>query len=118
MNKKHIKKLVIHSYKKERLDSKIVQRIADLLSRSELKDYLNELKRYEKKRTVIVSLTDYPTELEQKKLGALFPHKKIVYNIDPSLLTGMRVMDDDVLLDINLKNTLDELVEHVTQTND
>lgn len=118
MTKKNIKQLVFASYKKENLDEATVEHIANLLTKTELKEYVRELKSYEQKNTVVIVLPYMPNAKDQKKISENFMSKKIMYMIDSSLMVGIRVIDNDLISEYNLKNTLEEMSEHITQTND
>lgn len=113
MTKKQLKNLVLESYNNEMLDEKRVEHFSRILQRGELKEYIRELKSYEKKKSLVVSIPYNPTEKERIKFQELFPNKKIVYIIDPSLLLGAKIINDDYVHDLNVKNTLDNLVEYV-----
>lgn len=114
MKKKPIDELVHFSYVDGMLDRQKVEQIADLLKRHDLKEYITALKKYERQNTIIVSLPSMPEEKEQKKLQTLFPKKRIIYIIDPSLLMGMKVVDNDIIYNETLKNKLEELVDHLS----
>jgi F0F1-type ATP synthase delta subunit len=118
MTKKQIKELVLESYKEGELDGKTVEKVAELLTRSQLKQYVATIKKYEDEKSVVISIPALPNKDQEKKLSSLFPKRKIVFDIDPSLLMGMRITDKDLITDVNLKHTLDHLVEHVTENYD
>lgn len=112
MNRKKLKTLVLESYKNDILDSNIVYSIANFLTRSELKEYINQLKNHENKKNVIV-LTSFAAN-SNKGFEKLFPNKKIVYKKDPSLMLGVKVVDNDNVYEFNLKNTLDNIFSYIT----
>lgn len=118
MTKKYITQLVLASYKKNNLDEDTVEKIANLLTKTELKEYVRELKSSERKKTVVVVLPYMPNEKDQKKITGGFPNKKIMYMIDSTLMVGIRLIDNDLISEYNLKNTLDEMEKHVAQTHD
>jgi F0F1-type ATP synthase delta subunit len=41
--------------------------------------------------------------------------KKIIIKEDKTLLAGMRIEDADMVYDLNLKNTLNRIVEHISE---
>ncbi|GDX61925.1 hypothetical protein LBMAG33_2350 [Candidatus Levyibacteriota bacterium] len=119
MTKKQIKDLVITSYKSDdELDEATVEKLTDLLSRTQLKQYIIALKKYEEDKSVLVKLATLPSIDEEKKLKEVFPNKKIVFDVDPSIITGMRVVNKDIISEYNLKNTLDNLIAHITENYD
>ncbi len=107
------KDLVAASYTNNGLHEKTVLTIADHLSRSELKMYVKALKRAEKALTVIVDSASTPSEALKIKLAEAFSDKTIHYQTDPSLLLGVRITDNDIVYDANLKSTLGKLVTEI-----
>lgn len=116
MNKNKIDKLVTTSYKNNHLDKKQVNRIASLISKSDLKKYINGLKMVEKKKSLIISTPINNSDLE--KFTKLFPHKKIIIKKDPSLMLGVEVVDNDIVYEFTLKNSLNKIIDHIEQTYD
>lgn len=116
MDFKKINNLVTASYKNSNLDEKKVSKIASLISKSDLKKYINGLKLAESKKSLIVSSPTNDQDL--KKFKRLFPHKKIVFQKDPSLMLGVRVVDNDLVYDFTLKNSLDKIINYIEQNYD
>lgn len=111
MNIKKIKTLVLASYTDKRLNVDKVNKIAGLLTRKDLKTYIKVLKSYEKKNTVIVNL---PFLYNDKKIfDKMFKGKKIIYKEDPSLIAGVRIINNDIVYEHNLKNTLEDISAHI-----
>lgn len=106
MTKTIVRKLAHESYTRGVLDAKKVERVAKVLSKALLKDYIKELRNLERKNTVTIALPNLPDRKEQKSLRAVFADKKIRFVIDPSLLLGLRVIDGDDVYALNLKDTL------------
>ena len=115
MKKKEIKKLVLHSYKNNVLDETKVEKIVQFLSRSDCKRYLRFLKQYENSISVSVFLPFPPTQKQKETIKAIFKDKKITYQIDKSLLSGMRIIQNDTIIEYNIKHTLGELVHYVAR---
>ena len=117
MNRNTLKKLVLESYVDGELDPQKVNKIADLLTKSELKLYIKALKNWEKEHSIIV---DVPTEdmVYQEQIQTLFPDRKIVMQVDPSLLLGMRLQQNDDIYEVSLKNTLEKITEHIEEQYD
>ncbi len=108
MNKKQISQLVQVSYTKDKLDDKRVSKIATLLSRADLKLYVRGLKLAEKSRTISLVLPD--GRLYNKALLGK-TKKSVVVVEDTSLLLGAKIIDNDMIYDISLKNSLDEFIQ-------
>jgi F0F1-type ATP synthase delta subunit len=116
MKKNMIKKLAVASYTKNELDALKVKKITKSLTRTELKDYINDLKNIENRRTVTVPI---PSEEETSKIKQMFakiyPTKRIVIKVDEELLTGIRVVDFDNVYELSLKNYLENSLEYLKQ---
>jgi len=116
MNSKKIDEIVSASYKNSILDQKKVNRIASLISRSDLKKYINGLKLVEKKKNLIISS---PTDNQDlRKFEKLFPQKRIILKKDPSLVLGVQVVDNDIVYEFTLKNSLDKIISYLEQNYD
>ncbi len=116
MNSKKINGLILTSYKDDNLDQKKVNRIASIISKSDLKKYINGLRLAEKKKSLIIS-----TPINNQALGKferLFPNKKIIFKKDPSLMLGVRVVDNDIVYEFSLKNSFDKILNYIEQNYD
>ena len=118
MNKKFLRKLAEESYIKGNLDPENVKKISDLLKRTELKQFIKEIKIKENKKNIIISLPFMPNDEEQEKHKRLFPDKTIVYDIDPTLQVGLKITDNDLITEYNLKHTLENLYDHLKENYD
>jgi len=107
MTKRDIRKLAQASYKV--LDEGKVAKISSLLKRKDLKEYIRQLRLLEKQQEVIIAL---PAINGYNKPGSffeqLFSNKRITYQEDSSLLLGVRITDNDMVYDINLKARFEE----------
>lgn len=117
MPKKLINRLVSLSYKKNIVDAKNVDRIVKFLSIKDLKHYIEALKKQEKKLAVFI---DVPMNglVFKKEFSRIFPNKKITWKIVPSLMLGTRIIENDMLFEMNLKNTLDKIKSSIEQNYD
>lgn len=109
MTKKQIQALVKVSYSKGQLDEKKVERIASLLKRSELKEYVRSLKLAEKAR--VISLVLPHRKFYNKSRS--FNGKEVKITEDPTLLLGIKIVENDMVYDMSLKNSLKEIVQSV-----
>jgi len=117
MNRQTLKQLVLESYSEGDLDAQKVNKIADLLSRDELRLYIRSLKNWEKQNKIILQVPN-DTGVRMKDLQDIFPGKKISLSLDPSLLIGMRLQNNDDTFEMSLKNTLDKITEHIEEQYD
>ena len=89
------------------LDYKKVLRISKLLIKEDLKEYIKNLKMMESKNSVVVITADETiSPVVSDKISQLFPKKRIIKKIDPSIIAGLRLINDDLIYDFNLKNML------------
>jgi len=114
MNRQKLKQLVMQSYTDGELDAKKVNKIADLLTKTELKLYIRALKNWERQNQVFVDVPFDDVGLMDDFID-LFPGKKMTVNTDPSLLLGMRVTDNDDVYELSLKNALNKITEHIEE---
>src|SRR5579871_2577889 len=93
--KKHVEELVQASYQDGNLDEATVKKIADKLNRSMLKIYISMLKQEEKKKMVFVTTPKPLQESDRDKIKSLFAKKKIIEEIDPAMIGGIKVVHND-----------------------
>lgn len=108
--KKQIKKLVLHSYKNNQLDAKIVGAIADRMNRQSLKQYINLLRQEENKKQVIITSPKSLSASDMQKLKGQFPGKKFIYIIDPEMISGIRIVDKDTEYETSLSQTFNDII--------
>lgn len=120
MDKKLLQQLVDYSYINNKLSVGNVNKVVKLLkNRRELfKRFVKDLKKRERSLTVfidipIVNFGEYKSRFEK-----IFPNKKIVWNVDPSLILGVRITEDDNLLEMSFKNTLGRIVSKIEENYD
>ena len=108
---KQIKKFAKTSFTNKDLDIKKVNRITKLLNRSELKIYIKAIKSYQNSKTITL-ITSKITEKNNllKQLSKLYPNKNIVIKEDKSLIGGIKIVDNDMIHESNIKNNLENLI--------
>ena len=118
MDKKTIKVVVLASYTKGELDSEKVLRIAKVLSRKDLKNYIHGLKNYEKKLSVTVN-TPYELDNQHKNMfSQLYPDKKMIFQTNQSLILGLRITDNDTVYELDLQSQLNNILTKIEQDYD
>ncbi len=115
MNNDQLENLANLSYTGDSLDEKTVSAVADRLKRGNLKRYIKELRMRENKNRVIVTLPFQPDENDKKRFGDIFAGKNILFNIDQSLLMGVQIINNDIIYNLNLKDSLERIVSHVSE---
>jgi len=116
MTTKQMKKLAIISYTRNTLDLKKINRITKLLSRAELKRYVKFLNSLEQSKTVKVIMPKLDVESGlANELKKIFPDKRLEFAEDKSLIAGLKLIDNDIVYDFNLKNTFANLISYINQ---
>jgi len=115
INKKKLQNLVTESYKEGQLDSETVNMLADHMNRQTLKQYISSLKQTEKKKQVTITSPRSLQEKDKKALQELFPKKKIMYILDPEMINGIQITDNDREFEINLNRTFNDIINHLSR---
>jgi len=118
MTNKLLKKLVEYSYTKNKLDENKVLSIADKLTRKELKKFIHGLKNAENKRNVLVFTATELSDSEKKSLLQQFPDKSVEFSLDESLLSGIKIQDNDIIYESSLNESFEKLKDTLLQEND
>lgn len=114
MHTKIIKQLINESYTDGQLDNTKVTKIAGILGRRDLKQYIKFLKKREREITVVVTMPDI-NDIDTALFEKLFADKKIVMKKDPQMILGVNITDNDLVYEFNLKNTLEKMVQYVSE---
>ncbi len=120
MIKKHIEQLILQSYTGDNLDIKKVERLIAGISRRDLKMYIRALKNWENKRSIEIQMPDngYQKNIKIDMIKKLFPNKKVKYSLNPSLISGIKIINQDTIYDFNLKNTLEDIIDSIIKQYD
>ena len=111
--KKQIEELVQASYKDGKLDESTVKQIADKMNRNMLKMYIGLLKQEERKRIVFVTTPKPLSEKDREKIKSLFSKKKIVEEIDPAMIGGIKVVENDEAFEMDINRTFHDIIRFV-----
>lgn len=112
MKKNIVKKLAQSSFTKDRLDSGKVKKAVKVLKREDLKVYIKDLKDIEARKTVYITVPNEEGLMELKKyFTQLYPDKKLMFQMDPSLIGGVKVVDYDNIYELSMKNFLESSIE-------
>ncbi|MGI8419358.1 MAG: hypothetical protein ACR2LN_01805 [Candidatus Levyibacteriota bacterium] len=114
MYRNNLEQLVLESYKDGKLDKETVEYIADRLTRNKLKQYINLLKEEERKKIVFVTTPKPLTEDDRKKISTLFPKKAIIEDIDPKMISGIKLVENDEEYEFNLNQTFHDIIRFVS----
>jgi F-type H+-transporting ATPase subunit gamma len=112
---KKLENLVQASYKNGQLDKDTADFIASKLTRNDLKLYIKLLDQEENKKQVFVTASTQLDKASQEKIQHLFPDKKVVYAIDPSMISGIKVVENDVEFEINLNRRFHDIIQFLSK---
>jgi F0F1-type ATP synthase delta subunit len=111
--KKLPKKFLTISYKNETLDDRAVKTIAGHLNRNLLKQYIRLLKQEEKKKVVFVT-TPKPLSInDRQKIKKFFPKKEIIEQIDPAMINGIKIVENDEAYEMDLNKTFHDIMRFI-----
>lgn len=113
MTTKQIKLLAIKSFARGNLDPKRVRLFSSKMKRRDLRNYIREIKTIDAKNKVTFIVPTLKTfkKADIAELLKQYKSKRIIYQEDPNLLVGIKILDNDMISDFNLKNSLENLVE-------
>ncbi|MBI2031129.1 MAG: hypothetical protein HYT08_00795 [Candidatus Levybacteria bacterium] len=119
MDYKKIKKIAEQSFINNKLDPKIVNFVTKKLKRSEIKKYIKILRLLERKKTIYLVLPkvteNQGTDYVLSYLNKTYPDKKIEIEKDPSLISGIKILNDDIIYNYNVKDTINNLISHINK---
>jgi hypothetical protein len=110
-----LKKLAIASYTKEKLDVKKASRIANLLTKVDLRRYIKYLKLIEKSKNITVVLSNKIDKNMENKFKKIYKDKNVTFIYDPDLILGVKILDNDFIYEYNLKDTINKLSGFITE---
>lgn len=120
MQTKKIKKLAEMTYSGNKINEKIVKLASGKLKKSELKVYLKSLKNMQKKKVlkVYVPSKKLISRDIENRLVKFFKNKELNFIEDKSLIAGIRVVDNDMIYELNLKDSFENLIEYIQRSYD
>lgn len=113
MTRKLIKELAQKSFFRNNLDAKRVKYFVSKMKRKEIRGYLRTIKTIDSRNTVRII---FPSLTKIKKsdilrLSNFYKGRKIIVGEDPSLILGVRLIDNDLVYDFNLENSFENIIE-------
>lgn len=106
----YIYKKLAESIANEKVSKKDALKILSLLSISELRTLLRELKLAEEKNILEATLADELDPALKKKLVDKFPDSKLTINVDRKIGAGIKVRKFDMIYDFTVKSKLENIV--------
>ena len=112
---KQLENLVKSSYKNGQLDDETVAFISNKLTRNDLKLYIKLLVQEENQKKVFVTASTELDKASKEKIQRLFPDKNVVYSVDLSMITGIKVVENDVEFEINLNKRFHDIIQFLSK---
>lgn len=109
MDKKIINQLIERSLANNELNRDKILSIAAQLNRTQLKIYIDGLKKWVREHTVIIETAKDVSKDTKDEFKRQFSGKRVVFRSNPDLLLGVKVTDNDTVYEMDLKDSL----EHV-----
>ncbi len=115
MTRKQIKQVALRSFVRNNLDPKKVKLFSSKMTRKQLRDYIKYLKFYDARNKIIIVVPhlDMIKKTDLKVFTKFYANKKIIYQEDPSLLLGIRVINNDLVYDLNLKDSFENIRQSI-----
>ena len=117
MDRKILKQLAGASFRRNKLDSERVRFISKKLKRSDLKTYIRYLKRADEENTVRIFISSDSKSLEReirKMFEKIYPNKEIEIGEDESLIAGIKILDGDIVYELNLRDVFNKALTHLS----
>jgi len=119
MDYKRIKKIAEGSFINNKLNPKIINLVSKKLKRSELKKYIKALRQIEKKKTIYLILPEITDskdiEYLLNYLKDFYPDKDVEIQKNPKLIAGLKIINDDLVYEYNVKDALNNLVSQINK---
>lgn len=107
-----VKKLTQISLENGKINSEVAEFVMTKFTKKNLKIYKKYLTKEISRQTVVVKTANVDFDLE-KKLKEHFAQKQIIIFEDNSLGAGMRIQQDDIIIDLTVKNMIHTTVKNV-----
>lgn len=115
-----IKKLALKSYNGNSLNEKVIGLVSKKLNKKNLKVYINELKRINDSKIVKVYVPnrEFLTNKMMQSLSKFFENKELRIIEKPDLIAGIRIIDNDLIYELNLRDSFENMIEYLKQSYD
>ena len=120
MSIKKVKKMALKSFNENSLDQKIISLVSKKLNKKDLKVYINELKRINDVKFVKVYVPDKKimTDKMTQSLSKFFVNKELRIIEEPELIAGLRIVDNDLIYELNLRDNFENMIEYLKESYD
>lgn len=113
LSKKILAKIVQASKEKKHISQNHVTMIAQSMSRSQLKQFIKALQNDMLQNTVYVDTAAPLSDNGQDQFQNQYPNKNVVFSVNPQIILGCRVTNNDLVYEGDLKSRLNVILEGV-----
>lgn len=111
ITKQKIKRLAQMAAENDTIPQDIEKFVLEVLTKQELKDFLRNYKNSLDKKRVYISTS---TKIERNEISKLLPqfkNKELILTIDETLGGGIKIKQDDTIIDFTFKKYIDDTIE-------
>lgn len=116
MNKKKINQLAIISFEKNKINTETVEKITGKLNNKDFREYIKALKRVIAKTNVYVESATELSSQDKKSFEELFKNKSLVFRVNPELILGVRIIEDDMVYNLNIENSIIQIKDYLDKS--
>ncbi len=116
MNKKKIKQLADISFVNKKLNTDTVEKITEKLNSKEFREYIKALKRVLAKTNVYIESASELDAKDKKSFEELYKNKTLVFRINPELIMGIRIIEDDMVYNLNIENSIIQIKDYLDKS--
>lgn len=113
LNKQKIRKLASITAESSRVSRDIEEYVLTKMSKQELKDFLKYLKMELDKKRVYVISSEAVSKENLSLIKRKFEGKRIVETLDKSLGGGLKIRDNDLVIDFSFKKFINDTIERI-----
>ncbi len=120
MTTKKIRKIAQNSFINGKLDKKVIAKVTRTFTRREFKTYVRALRIITKKRVVKVYVPNKRLVTREIKNSLLnfFQEKELDFIEEPEILAGIRIVDNDMIYELNLRDSLENMINYLRKSYD
>jgi F0F1-type ATP synthase delta subunit len=113
INRQKIKKLAIIAAENKTIPADIEEFVLTQLGKQELKIFLGFYKKALTKKRVYITSSDHVSDEIIKTLKGIYKDKEILTTVDESLGAGMKLTEDDTIIDFTFKKYINDTIEEL-----
>jgi len=112
-NELKIKKLAIEAAKSDKIPADIGEFVLNYLGKQELKVFLRFYKNELDKKRIYVSSPSALSSASMTSLKNIYKQKDIIVDIDPTLGAGLKIQQNDTIVDFTFKKYINETIDEL-----